>query len=237
MRRTVTTAVASSLAVLVLTAAASLLAAGATRAAADPPTVKATDGEGLQRVRVQGLQSVYALPGARLADYSRVMLDPIEVAFRKDWDPRPGGWPVSAAERQRIRAELATLLRGEFVREIQNRGNYTVVGEPDENVLRVRAEIRDLYINAPDVDRPGRVTQYTLSTGEMTLVAELRDSVSGELIARVIDRRKDPEKLQLERTTRIDNAEAARAAGRRWAEILHAQLDRARALMPPPAGR
>jgi Protein of unknown function (DUF3313) len=177
--------------------------------------------EGLVRAQVEGLRSVYVQPQASLAGYSRVMLDPIEVAFAPGWDPRPAGRPIAARDRERIRAELAALLRAEFVQEIETRGHYRFVDQAGADVLRVRAEIRDLSINAPDTQTAANIDHYTLSVGEMTLVAELRDSVSGALVARVIDRRRDPERLRFERTTRIDNVAAARRAGRHWAQILH----------------
>jgi hypothetical protein len=57
---------------------------------------------------------------------------------------------------------------------------------PDEDVLRIKAEIRDLYINAPDLPRAGVSRTYALSAGEMRLVAELRDAPTGALIARLL---------------------------------------------------
>lgn len=186
--------------------------------------------EGLTRAKVEGLRSVYAQPQVSLARYSQVMLDPIEVAFAPAWDPRPAGRPIAARDRERIRADMAALLRAEFVKELEGRGHYRIVDEPGAEVLRVRAEIRDLYINAPDVPMAGRVDYYTLSVGRITLVAELRDSISGALLARAIDRHEDPESFWLERTTSVDNVAAARRAGRHWAQVLHEQLDRARDL-------
>ena len=98
---------------------------------------------------------------------------------------------------------------------------------PGEGVLRIKAEIRDLYINAPDLPRAGLVRTYTLSVGEMTLVAELRDAPTGDLIARVFDRKRDPESVWLELTTRVDNVAAAQRAAASWAHALREQLDAA----------
>jgi hypothetical protein len=189
-----------------------------------------TEAEGLVKVKVAGLQQVYARPDADLSSYDKVMLDPIEIAFRKDWRPEPSGTPISAAEKQQIREGLARVLREELNRELSRSGRYRLVTDPADDVLRIKAEIRDLYIAAPDVPRPGIVRNYTLSAGEMTLVAELRDAPTGDLIARIIDHRRDPESPWLELTTRIDNIAAARRAASHWAAILRAQLDAARAI-------
>jgi uncharacterized protein DUF3313 len=190
----------------------------------------AADAEGLVKARIKGLEHVYARPNANLSAYEKVLLDPIEVSFRKNWDPHPGGQPISAAERQQIRDGLARILRDEFTHELTRSGRYQVVESSGENVLRIKADIRDLVINAPDVPRPGIVRTYTLSAGEMTLVAELRDASTGDLIARVIDHRRDPDSPWFELTTRVDNIAAARAAAARWATILREQLDAAHRL-------
>ncbi len=185
----------------------------------------AADVDGLVRVNVAGIDQVYAQPKADLSLYNKVLLDPIEVSFRKDWDPKPGGRPVSAAEKQNIRDGLARVLRQAFTRELDRSGRYQVVAKPADGVLRIRAEIRDLYINAPDVPRAGRIRTYTLSVGEMTLAAELRDAPTGDLIARVIDRKRDPDSVFLELTTKVENVAAAQRAAAQWARILREQLD------------
>ncbi len=195
--------------------------------ASEDTSTAAIDADGLVRVNVSGIDEVYARPKADLSLYKKVMLDPIEVAFRKDWNPRPGGVAVSAKEKQDIRDGLARVLRNAFSQEITHSGQYQVVSAPGEGVLRIKAEIRDLYINAPDLPRAGIVRTYTLSVGEMTLVAELRDAPTGDLIARVFDRKRDPESVWLELTTRVDNIAAAQRAAASWARALREQLDAA----------
>jgi len=190
-------------------------------------TAATADAEGLVKVKVRGLQTVYAVPGAKLAGYDKVMLDPIEVSFAKSWQPQTGGQRISAADKQEIREGLERVLREAFTKELTKSQRYTVVNAPGDDVLRIKAEIRDLYINAPDVPSATITHSYTLSAGEMTLVAELRDSATGALIARVIDRKKDPEKTWLELTTRVDNVAAAQQAAAGWARTLRERLDSA----------
>jgi hypothetical protein len=189
-----------------------------------------TDAEGLAKVRIKGLEQVYGRPGATLSGYSKVMLDPIEVSFRKNWNPRPGGQPISADERLKIRTGLARILREEFTSELARSGRYQVTDAPGEGVLRIKADIRDLSINAPDVPRAAIIRTYALSAGEMTLVAELRDAPTGDLIARVVDHRRDPDAPWFELTTNVDNIAAARREAQRWAGILIRQLDAAHRL-------
>src|SRR3982751_427702 len=42
--------------------------------------------DGMPRVKRPGLDAVYLRPGASLAKYKKVMLDPVEVSFDKNWD-------------------------------------------------------------------------------------------------------------------------------------------------------
>lgn len=212
-------------------AALATLAALGVLGAASPMTV--ADSEGLVRVHVKGVDTVYARQDADLGRYRKVMLDPIEVSFQRGWDPHLAGTPITAEEKQEIRRGLAHVLKDEFVAELGRSNRYPVVDAAGEDVLRVKAEIRDLSINAPDLMRPGIVRRYTVSTGEMTLVAELRDSVTGELIARVVDRRRDPDSPWLELTTRLTNEAAARRAAAHWARLLREQLDAARGVGQP----
>jgi Protein of unknown function (DUF3313) len=185
------------------------------------------DDEGLAPISVKGLDHVYARPGANLSQYDKVMLDPVEVSFSKSWKPDPAGGPITAAERQTIRAGLARIFRDELQKQLGGPGGYSLVTTADADVLRIRAEIRDLYINAPDVPRAAARRTYAVSVGEMRLVAELRDASTGSLIARVIDYKKDPDAPWLHLTTRVDNAAAARRAVADWAKILRRQLDAA----------
>ena len=43
--------------------------------------------DGLQKTSVRNIDLVYARPGATLAAYKRVKLDPVEVAFSPSWNP------------------------------------------------------------------------------------------------------------------------------------------------------
>jgi len=188
--------------------------------------------DGLRRTTVPGLDLVYVRDGARLDGYTRVWLKSVDVAFRRDWSApaRPGSL-IPDNDVSRIKTRLAAILREETARELARSG-YTLADEPAPGVLQVGLSIVDLYVNAPESTGTIRVDRYTMSVGEMTLEAELRDAPSGELLARVLDRRVDRERRRFEITTTVDNAVAARDAVRGWARILREQLDAARRIAP-----
>ncbi len=189
--------------------------------------------DGLQKISVKGLELAYARPGASLAAYKRVKLDPVEVQFDKSWDPTRTGSRIklSTEEREKIRASVAKLVEEEFARTLQKGGAYQITSDSAPDVLRVKASVLNVYINAPTSGTgAGRSKTYVSSAGQMTLLAELSDSASGQMLARVADRREGNSLARMERADRIENEGAAREVAAAWAQILRNALDKARSI-------
>jgi hypothetical protein len=225
-------AVLLALAAAAAASSPSAMSGAATPKAPPPVNVPRTEAQwtedGLRKVEVPGLDLVYAREGASLAGYQKVLLRPVQVAFRRDWGRDPqAGTRIRSEDSQQIKSELARIIREETLAELA-KGGYALADAPGEGVLEVGVSIADLYLNAPDLPSASHVTYYTMSVGEMTLIAELRDAPTGDLIARVLDRKADREHIDLRITTSVDNVAAARDAARSWARILRAQLDSAR---------
>jgi hypothetical protein len=184
--------------------------------------------DGLQKTKVKGLDLVYARPGASLEGYKQVLLPPISVTFRKEHHNPPGSpYRMSAADAERIRGRLAALVREELRKEL-GKGGYQLVDAAGDDVLEMQMSIIDLHAAAPDLATPGRVDVFAFSAGEMTLVAELRDSVSGETIMRIYDRAQAMETSQLQRITVVQNVQEAGILAGHWARAIRRELDLAR---------
>jgi len=183
--------------------------------------------DGLVRLENSRVDVAYVAPGMTLAPYSKVMLDPPDVAFKRDWRSRHP--EITGEDAVRLRAELSASFHDVFAGELQ-KGGYALVYQPGPDVLMVRASIIDLDIAAPDrrgVPGP-QPTTYVISSGEMTLLAELRDSQSGALLARVADRKKGRESPELRVANAITNATEARNAFTHWATLLRDRLNDAK---------
>ena len=207
-----------------------LIAAGIANAREPTPA----EWDGMKRVDRPGLDAVYLREGASLAKYKKVMLDPVDVSFDKNWDPNrtaTGSNIVGSGrvDTQAIRTDLAKLARDVTQRELARKGGYPLVDTAGDDVLRVRAQIVDLYINAPDTMTPGTRT-YVVSAGEMTLVAELYDSQTNALIGRVVDRQRGLEQgpFDLQIANRVTNTAEADRILSMWARRLRNALDNAR---------
>jgi hypothetical protein len=185
--------------------------------------------DGLQKVSVKGLDLAFARPGATLAAYGRVKLEPVEVAFRKDWNPTRTGssLKLTAEERENIRSGTAKIVYEEFAKALRTKSSYQVVDEIGPDVLRVKINIVNLYVNAPDTLSAGRSRTYTVSAGEMTLFAELFDSETGAIIARVADRREARGTGMMQLSSSVVNAGEAQTIAASWARILRDALDKA----------
>jgi hypothetical protein len=213
--------------VLALLSTSTLSTSALAASKADLEEVMSADG--LQKTKVKGIDLAYKLPGATLAGYNKVMIDPVTVQFHKDWDPERTGsrFKLSADERENIRTGVAKLVREEFIEELQKKSAYQVVTEAGPDVLRVQAIIINLYVNAPDTMSAGRSRTYTVSAGEMTLVMELYDSETGQVLARVIDRREATDTGSMRLSSSVVNASEARMIASSWARILRSRLDAA----------
>jgi hypothetical protein len=184
--------------------------------------------DGLQKISVKGIDLANARPGATLAAYNRIKLEPVEVAFHKEWDPPTSRsrFPMSAEQRETIRTGVAQLVYEEFAKELQKNSNYQLVNEAGPDVLRVKTNIVNLYVNAPDTS-PGVLRSYTVSAGEMSLIAELYDSETGEVLARLVDRREARRAGRLNYTNSLTNESDFRYIAAGWARILRNSLDKA----------
>jgi uncharacterized protein DUF3313 len=184
--------------------------------------------DGLARVKSKQLDHLYKLPEADFSGYKRVRLDPIEVEFDKNWKPndsqRSSSRRLTNEDIEKIKKALAEEFRKVFTEELTKNG-YAVVEENGDDVLRVSAAIVNLYITAPDKMSAGRSRTYTTSAGHATLIAELRDSVTGKLMARAVDSVRGRDTGTFMVTNSVTNMSAARTALSQWARILRDGLD------------
>ena len=216
-------------------ALASALLSATAWAASKAEMEEAMSHDGLQKVTVQGIALAYARPGATLAGYNRVLIEPVQVAFNRNWDPTRTGSRIklSKEERENIRIGVAGIVQEEFVKELQERSSYKVVNEAGADVLRVKVNIVDLYINAPDTGSVSRSNTYTVSAGQMTLIAELFDSESGEILSRVVDRREGRNDDTLRLSSSVVKRGEAQEIAANWARILRTALDKAHGIGKP----
>jgi len=189
--------------------------------------------DGLVRAESKNLDALYVRPNVKLSGYNKILLQPLIVSFAKNWTPEKESsalYRMTPPDREKIKSELAAAFADVFKEVLQEKGGYQLVTAPAEDVLDVQSAIVNLFINAPDVSQQtaGNVRTYTTNAGEMTLIAELHDSVTGQLLSRGYDRREDTNSGMWTWTNSVTNSADARREIRRWAELLKKALDASR---------
>jgi hypothetical protein len=150
--------------------------------------------DGLRRVKSKRMKYVWLAPGVDFRPYHRVMLDPTEIAFAKNWQrdynsSRTGlGGRVSDADVQKAITEGGKAATAIFAKQFAQ-GGYPTAAAPAPDVLRVRTAIVNITVTAPDIPQAGRSYQFSNEAGGASLIMEARDSVTGALLGRVADGR------------------------------------------------
>ncbi len=187
--------------------------------------------DGLQRVIDSRAALAYVKPDADLSAYDRFVILDCYVAFKKDWQKDYNRDQVSLSGRvtdkdmERIRNDMAELFRQVFVEELSENDGYEIVDEPAGNALLIRPAIIDLEASAPDTQSAGRSYTFVDSAGAATLYIELYDSVSGEILARAIDRKADRSHGTMQWANRASGRSDAKRILRTWAGWLRERMD------------
>jgi hypothetical protein len=186
------------------------------------------DWDGLVAIEESRVHAAFINPEADFSVFERVaILDP-HVAFRSNWQRdqnRSRTRNIRATDVERIKGDVAALFKDVFTEQLEAAG-YEVVNYADEDVLVLRPAIIDLDVVAPDARSTGRQRTYTTTTGAATLMLELFDSLSGDLIGRAADRRTAGNVGGFAtNANRVTNRSNARREFRVWADKLVEFLD------------
>jgi hypothetical protein len=184
---------------------------------------------GLELVNSKNVDRLYRRPDVDVSAYGKILIGEPMVEFSKNWNPRNyGTYGLSATQLKKIRVDLADLAKSTFAK-VLSEGGYEVVSEPGDGVLEITPHIANLYINAPDTMTASRSKTYAMDAGSMTLVLEVKDAVTGTLLAVVYDQKRTSSTGTLRWTTSVSNRAAASGILTGWAEQLKRDLDAARA--------
>ena len=178
--------------------------------------------DGLHLIPNTRLGLVYADPEADLAVYNSLLLVDAQVAFKKNWRRDINQnlpFHVTAQDMQNIKGEVSVLFREIFTRELESAG-FTLVSEQSPDTMIIRPAIVDLNITSPDTPRGGTTRNVTQSAGDMTLYLELRDSVTGDMLAKAMDFQFDRSNITPFMMDRTRNERAARQILTNWAQVL-----------------
>ena len=198
--------------------------------------------DGLHQIKWEPFADTYVKPGADLGRYDKVLVQEVTVSyktpppkgdFRQDPSEANYALPPSAL------ASLKRYFHEIFVKELGQSKIFTVADAAGPDVLLISGHIVNLQIQVqPYQDQDPDETDYTSQSGQMTLILDARDSVSGEPLVRVGQARA----IQMSdggwyQSDPVTNSAAVRQILTTWASDLQRELDQLHALprIPPVA--
>jgi len=214
------------------------LLAGMLLVGATPLLAQATEDnwDGLVRVRSDRIELVYLAPEADFRPFTKVMLEPSEMAMRSNWlrDQRRRS-AASLGNQPTERDITRALERGQeqfdsYFQDAFVKAGFTIATEPGPDVLRIRPGVADIDVTSPDVGA-GRTRTFSDEAGAGTLIVEVRDSVTNALLGRAVERRIAGDNGPWLRTSASNRADFDRLF-RRWAEASAEGLVELKSLSP-----
>ncbi len=179
--------------------------------------------DGLHRVDRSLVDMAWVKPDLDLTGYNAILVQPAGIAFRDVAGSGRGRtsreFPISEADR----ARFGETLEEAFMAELEQLERYEITTEPGRDVLLLIGAVIDVVSRVPP-EPIGRGGIYLTSVGEATLVLELKDSMSGEILARVADRRAAESPFVIE-ANRVTTWAEIRRLTQTWARLLRSRLD------------
>jgi len=134
--------------------------------------------------------AVYLLPGADFRAYTKVLIEPTEVAFRKDWlrDYNDSSSLYERVTDEQAQSIMVAVRKGfdAILGKTFADAGYPVVTTDGKDVLRLRSAVLNLAVTAPDT-QASMSSEYARYAGQATLVLEARDSLTGAILGRAED--------------------------------------------------
>jgi len=139
---------------------------------------------------------LYLRPNGALSAYRRALIEPVPVRFANGYVSRQHGLNHLLAQPLHkpyldpdiVAQDMSTLMQKSLL-DAFRAANYEIVSEPGPGVVRISARIDELYINAPDEMSSSVRATFNRETGDASLSLVATDSVTGNALARVVQRR------------------------------------------------
>jgi hypothetical protein len=144
-------------------------------------------------VAVAETPASYVRPDTDLSQYSKVLVKPLNMdnteVLKPAWEDDPEDWVFEPDTKEAVQAMFMEAM----TEEIENDGGYPVVTKSGEGVLRIEVETLSITPYTKPGTQAGDDEGYVVSTlgsGDVVISAEIRDSVTRELLILVEGERK-----------------------------------------------
>lgn len=183
---------------------------------------------GLAAVVDTRFDGTFVAPDARFGQYKQLLVEQLDLSdvhiHRGSSDKiNQTPWVLSDADRRYYQERYSEALMANLIAD----GRFATALQVGEDVLVIKAKVLEIAPLASKDDSQGRPTiskVYSEGMGTMTLELTLVDSVSGNLLAIITDRRNLGRVW--EENNRVTNNVQIRLAFNQWLRTLRTELDR-----------
>jgi len=213
----------------ILLSLAAIVIAGCSSA---PPTIQeGPDAEvsfdGLHLIDNSVFRQAWADPDIDFSRYSKFMPGGASFEYRAVRKTQSTRARSSSSEfyiDENARETLKEITSEIFAEELANSTRFTVTDVRGQDTIIIRGALHDIVSNVPP-ERSGRGDVFLSQVGEITLILEVVDSMSDEVIFRAVERRALERSGTAIRASSVTSRAEARRVIRRWATTLREGLD------------
>ena len=182
--------------------------------------------QGLVKVSNTIMDEVYVYPELDLSGYDKLMIEGLGIEFRYVKDKGrfmlgrgDSEFYINEEQREKFRQGVREVMSA----ELTSMKHFSLTDQVGEGVLLLRIGLADVVSRVPP-QSIGRVEIYLSELGSATLVIELRDARSHELLARIADRR-DIEPAMVIQSNPVTNYVEVKREMQQWGSIVTNGLD------------
>lgn len=199
--------------------------AGCMSACAPQPTtpIDLPDGnsDGLLEVDSKYFSAAFMRPGIDLTDYQELLVAAAELEFRVP-DKEKQEFPLTADQKESFRQ----LLDDQFATELAVSSTLQLTGSAGPKVLKLDVLVQDIVAMVPPRSVSSVSNIALQAAADATLVIELSDSESGNILARVYDRRTfEGTAIAQRQDSPLTQWEDVETVCNRWATTVRERLD------------
>jgi hypothetical protein len=175
--------------------------------------------DGLVPMPNSEMAQAWIRPGKDFSGYSAYVLLSTRFAFREPVRRHDDAYPLTDAQKDVLRELVPTAVSG----ELDRLETLSLTDSFGAHVLLLQISVLDVVSHVPP-EPVGRGATFLRSIGGATLAIELRDSMTGELLARAIERR-EVNSSSVRRSNRVWNRTEVRKATERFAASVRKQME------------
>ena len=186
-----------------------------------PVELPTTNPDGLQEVSSTFFSAAFVRPGIDLSSYKELLVSESELAFKTP-DRAKQQFPLTEEQKDYFRQ----VLDQQFRTALGNSDTLQLTDAAGPKTLKVKVRVQDIIATVPPRSVSGVSDIALYAVGEATLVIELSDSESAEVLARVYDRRAiEGTAISQKQGAPITRWEEVEALCKHWASTVRARLD------------